>query len=82
MPADNFKKYNTKHNPKISILKPKIWVKQENWASNISILLHNHHQPNYSYNIYKVLAYKFACHDHIIETEHHSKPRHVQWEVW
>ena len=41
IPADNFKKYNTKHNPKISILKPKIWVKQENWVSNISILLQN-----------------------------------------
>ena len=24
IPADNFKKYNTKHNPKIRILKPKI----------------------------------------------------------
>ena len=24
IPADNLKKYNTKHNPKISILKPKI----------------------------------------------------------
>ena len=24
IPADNFKKYSTKHNPKISILKPEI----------------------------------------------------------
>ena len=24
IPADNFKKYNSKHNPKISILKPEI----------------------------------------------------------
>jgi hypothetical protein len=24
IPANNFKKYNTKHNPKINILKPKI----------------------------------------------------------
>ena len=43
IPADNFKKYDTKHNPKISILKAKIWVKQENLVSNISILLQNHH---------------------------------------
>ena len=37
LPAENFIKHNPKHNPKIIISKLKIWIKQENWASNMSI---------------------------------------------
>ena len=64
IPANNFKKYSTKHKPNKSILKPKIRVKEESeWVIFRFYQLENHHQTNYSYNIYMIL--QLARHDDI-----------------
>ena len=60
--VESFIKYKTKHNLKINIVKPKIRVIQENRASNVSILLENHHQTNCSKSIFKL-----AGHDDVIK---------------
>ena len=59
--VESFIKYKTKHNLKIKIVKPKIRVKQENRASNVSILSQSHHQTNCSKSIFEL-----AGHDDVI----------------
>ena len=76
--AESFIKYKTKHNLKINIVKPKIRVIQENLASNVSILLQNHHQTNCSKSIFKLAVHDDvikckASHNHVVNHDIRSK---------
>ena len=62
--VESFIKHKTKHNLKINIVKPKIRVIQENRASNVSILLQNHHDD--------VIKCK-ASHNHVQNYDIRSK---------